>query len=574
MCGIAGILNGAGSARPLIEQLAHRGPNGIRVESGQGWSVGHARLSIIDLEGGWQPLHAAGSTIIGNGEIYNYLELADEFGLKDQLSTGSDFEPLLHLYAREGEKAFQRLRGMYAFCLIGGDGRTWLVRDPFGIKPLSITRSGDSVSFASEPRAHFATGELKPLAQPEAVEDLLTLGYVTPGVIRPQTVFRGVETVLPGEIDRVLEGDREETFDRPLRRLPAPTGDLETLLGKLDAVLEDSVRVHQRADVPYGLFLSGGVDSATIATLMSRLNENPVIAYTCGFDVPGARDERAQAERVARALDIDWRETPFGEEDFWRLAPGVAWALDEPTTDYAALPTFKLAEAARGTLTVVLTGEGGDELFGGYGRYRRAQRPSWLGGRPAEPQIDAPFLKGGGRNALLRWRQAARPPAGLTPLQKAQWGDVSTWLPADLLLKLDRCLMANGLEGRTPFLDRQVADFAFNLPDAMKIQGRYGKWLLRKWLERQCPAADPWGRKKGFTVPVASWIAPRAGDLAVSVAGVRAVAEACLPGAVEAVFRDERQAANRWPLLFFALWSLIHLEGAEPAAALASLLGD
>ncbi|NBU28284.1 MAG: asparagine synthetase B, partial [Caulobacteraceae bacterium] len=237
MCGIAGILNGAGSARPLIEQLAHRGPNGIRVESGQGWSVGHARLSIIDLEGGWQPLHAAGSTIIGNGEIYNYLELADEFGLRDQLSTGSDFEPLLHLYAREGEKAFQRLRGMYAFCLIGGDGRTWLVRDPFGIKPLSITRSGESVSFASEPRAQFAEGDLKPSAQPEAVEDLLTLGYVTPGVIRPQTTFRGVEALLPGEIDRVLEGDREETFDRPLRRLPAPTGDLETLLGKLDAVL-------------------------------------------------------------------------------------------------------------------------------------------------------------------------------------------------------------------------------------------------------------------------------------------------------------------------------------------------
>jgi asparagine synthase (glutamine-hydrolysing) len=140
MCGIAGIL-GADQApeaavRTMIERLQHRGPDGIRVESGPGWCVAHARLSIIDLEGGWQPLHAGGSTVIGNGEIYNYLELIEEFGLQDKLTTGSDFEPLLHLYNLEGEKAFTRLRGMYAFCLIGADGRTWLVRDPFGIKPL------------------------------------------------------------------------------------------------------------------------------------------------------------------------------------------------------------------------------------------------------------------------------------------------------------------------------------------------------------------------------------------------------------------------------------------------------
>jgi asparagine synthase (glutamine-hydrolysing) len=576
MCGIAGVLGAAASAAagPLITQLAHRGPNGIRTEDGPGWSVGHARLSIIDLEGGWQPLHAAGSTIIGNGEIYNYLELAEEFHLKDRLTTGSDFEPLLHIYAREGEKAFARLRGMYAFCLIGCDGRTWLVRDPFGIKPLSVTRDPGTLSFASEPRAFFATGTTARFLQPEAAEDLLALGYVTPGVVRPNTVFRGIESVLPGEVDLVSEGDREETMRPPLMVTAPIVGDEASLIRRLDAVLEDSVRVHQRSDVPYGLFLSGGIDSAAIATLMSRLNARPVTAFTCGFDAPGARDERGQAERVAKALNLDWRETSFGEEDFWRIAPLVAWTHDEPTTDYAALPTYKLAEAAKGDLTVVLTGEGGDELFGGYGRYRRALRPGWLGGRLAEPQIDAPFLKGGGAQALARWRQAAKPPKGLTPLQRAQWGDIATWLPNDLLLKLDRCLMANGLEGRTPFLDKEVAAFAFNLPDRMKIQGRYGKWLLRKWLEGACPVADPWGKKKGFTVPVAAWIAPRAGDLAGRVADVKAVAETCLPGAVRAVFTDEAQAANRWPLLFFALWSLIHLEQAEPAEALKALLGD
>jgi asparagine synthase (glutamine-hydrolysing) len=335
------------------------------------------------------------------------------------------------------------------------------------------------------------------------------------------------------------------------------------LLQRLDAVLEDSVRVHQRSDVPYGLFLSGGIDSATIATLMARLNERPVTAFTCGFDAPGAADERAQAERVARALNLDWRETSFGEADFWRIAPQVAWALDDPTADYATLPTYKLAEAAKGTLTVVLTGEGGDELFGGYGRYRRALRPAWLGGRPAEP-------RGGDASALTRWRAEAVGPPGLTPLQQAQWADIATWLPNDLLLKLDRCLMAHGLEGRTPFLDPQVAAFAFPLPDRMKVRGRYGKWLLRKWLERACPAAQPWARKQGFTVPVDAWIAPRAADIAPRLAQVEAVRRVA-PDA-QAAFTAGAPGA-RWPLLFFALWSRIHLEGASPSDALESLLG-
>lgn len=567
MCGIAGVLNGPGSARPLIETLAHRGPNGIRVEDGKGWSIGHARLSIIDLEGGWQPLHAAGSTVIGNGEIYNYLELTEQFGLKDRLSSGSDFEPLLHLYAMEGEKAFDRLRGMYAFCLIGHDGRTWLVRDPFGIKPLyfrdggSGLAEGAGVHFASEPRALVD----RPAAlNQHAAGQLLNLNYSF-----SPTLLGHTHRLEPGQVAEVV-GD----FVEPRRIRPAlppagvTAGDEAQLLDRLDAVLEDSVRVHQRSDVPYGLFLSGGVDSAAIATLMSRLNERPVIGFTCGFDAPGARDERAQAERVARALNLDWRETTFTEADFWAIAPQVAWALDDPTADYATLPTFKLAQAARNDLTVVLTGEGGDELFGGYGRYRRAMRPGWLGGRPAEPRVPYPWI-GDWRDTVAR-----RAAPGRTPLQNIQAADVATWLPDDLLLKLDRCLMANGLEGRTPFLDPEVATFAFNLPDRMKLRGRFGKWLLRKWLERHCPAAQPWARKQGFTVPVAAWIAPRAADLAVSVASVEGVTAAIDPDAVSAIFSDDQHEARRWPLLFLALWSLIHLEGAEPVAALAALLGE
>ncbi len=556
MCGIAGVLGDRASARPLIEALKHRGPDGIRVEAGAGWSVGHARLSIIDLEGGWQPLHDSGSTVIGNGEIYNYLELTRDFALGDQLKTGSDFEPLLKLYNQEGPRAFERLRGMFALCLIGGDGRTWLVRDPFGIKPLYV----QGAHFASEPRA------LKrgPLVV-ERAQELLALNYT----LGKSTMFEGVSRLSPGAVS----GPTPERLPWGPATVPQPM-DEATALQRLDAVLEDSVKVHQRSDVPYGLFLSGGIDSAAIATVMSRLSSRPVTALTCGFDAPGARDERAAAEAVARALNLDWRETRFGEEDFWAIAPQVAWAHDDPTTDYATLPTYKLAQAAKGTMTVVLTGEGGDELFGGYGRYRRALRHPWLGGRPALPQIDAPFLKDRGAGVLARWKAAAAAPSHLSALQKAQWGDIATWLPNDLLLKLDRCLMAHGLEGRTPFLDREVAAFAFNLPDAMKVRGRYGKWLLRTWLERACPAAQPWAKKQGFTVPVQSWIAPRSAELGPRIAALEAVRATCDSEAVQAIFSREGQEKNRWPLLFFGLWSLIHLQGAEPQAALAHLLGD
>jgi asparagine synthase (glutamine-hydrolysing) len=472
---------------------------------------------------------------------------------------------------------------MYALCLIGADGRTWLARDPFGIKPLYLLEHDGGLAFASEPRAFFAAGLARPQMNPDAGRELLGFSYT----VGQSSIFQGVRRLAPGEVlevrdGRVVGGWRRRALapnapsvsfadsspargGASVRPDPPPEGEHQ-LLDRLDAVLEDSVRVHQRSDVPYGLFLSGGIDSAAIATLMARLNERPVTAYTCGFDAPGAKDERAQAERVARALDLDWRETRFDEADFWRILPKVAWALDDPTADYATLPTYKLAEAAKDTLTVVLTGEGGDELFGGYGRYRRALRPAWLGGRPAEPRP-------GDDGALARWRAEARTaPKGLTRLQQAQWADVATWLPDDLLLKLDRCLMAHGLEGRTPFLDREVAAFAFPLPDRFKVRGRYGKWLLRKWLERACPAAEPWARKQGFTVPVEAWIAPRAADIAQRMSKLSSVRTLREPEAVAGAFASGA-GGQRWPLLFFAVWSLIHLEGASEQEALRAAVG-
>ncbi|MGZ3274880.1 MAG: asparagine synthase (glutamine-hydrolyzing) [Caulobacteraceae bacterium] len=581
---MVGLIGGgsASTAREMIDTLAHRGPDGVRVETVETdrvkGALAHARLSIIDLEGGWQPLHAAGCTVIGNGEIYNYKELAEEFGLKDKLKTGSDFEPLLHLYAQQGEKAFDKLRGMYAFCLIGHDGRVWRVRDPFGIKPLYWRQAEGMLQFASEPRALLR--EMKAVqVEPEPIQELLAFNYS----LGRNTVFRGVRRLKPGEVAEVIYGrPAPKRVRSPLQKPDPIPRDEAGLLAALDRVLEDSVTVHQRSDVPYGLFLSGGIDSAVIAAMMARLNERPVTAFTCGFEAAsgktGVRDERAAAEKVARALNLDWREVTFGEEDFWRVLPQVAWALDEPTTDYAALPTYKLAEAAKGVLKVVLTGEGGDELFAGYGRYRRALRPTLFGGREAGPRPTSPFLADHGVRAVERWRQATDPRTALSPalggldrLQEAQARDIAGWLPADLLLKLDRCLMAHGLEGRTPFLDPEVARFAFFLPERFKVRGRMGKWILRRWLQRHCPGADPFGRKAGFTTPVETWIAPSAAQLGPRVAEVEGVRRFCDAEAVKAVFRDERLAEHRWPLLFFAVWWGIHVDRLQPSEALARL---
>ena len=277
MCGIAGVIGGDESApeavRPMIEALKHRGPDGIRVEQVKGATLGHARLSIIDLECGWQPLTAAGSTVIGNGEIYNYKELIEEFQLHDQLNTGSDFEPLLHLYAREGEAAFARLRGMYAFCLVGCDGRTWLVRDPFGIKPLYGLYEEEGFAFASEPRAFVIEGAvgagstIPPRMGRARAEELLTLGYTLTDPSADGAWMR----LVPGRAQTVEHGRwGGDSVALPAVPPAPPAGNgSESALERLDQILEDSVRVHQRSDVPYGLFLSGGVDSAAVAAARS-----------------------------------------------------------------------------------------------------------------------------------------------------------------------------------------------------------------------------------------------------------------------------------------------------------------
>ena len=578
MCGIAGLIMKNGRAPPLAaleamqRALAHRGPDSVG-SYGKG-SVGliQTRLAIIDLAGGGHPLYGpGGSALVGNGEIYNYVELRNEQAGRVNYRTNSDFEPTLSMLEADGLAALDRLRGMYALAL----HRPWkddvlLARDPFGIKPLYRLETDALLAFASEPRAFFAAGLAKPKLDPLRRDEFLELQYANTA----DTVFAGIRRLLPGEGLRVVGGAVVET--RRVDPLPPPNGlaprPLDETIAAFDRVFENSVLVHQRADVPYGMFLSGGTDSAAVLTMMARLNERPVLAYTCGFAGTAAADEREQAAAVAKACGAEHVRIEFGADDFWQLLPQIAGAFDDPTADYAILPTYKLGAEAKKRVKVVLSGEGGDELFAGYGRYRYLMRPWWRFGRP--PRIKGMFdrlgiLRDEGRDwaAAAEAIAAAERGNGRSKLQAAQAMDIRGWLPHDLLLKLDRALMAHGVEGRTPFLDPEVARFAYPLPDGLKVAEDRGKWILRQWLAKHCPAADAMGRKHGFTVPVGEWIAEQGARIGPLVAKQLAIRQVARPEAVEHLFKEGARKHPRaaFTLLFYALWHRRHIEGAGAA---------
>ncbi len=583
MCGIAGVMTVDGSAPSaatldaLQSALAHRGPDGCGRHlgsDGSGVAMVQTRLAIIDLVTGDQPLYAGTGDVpvalVANGEIYNYVELRAAMG-ETRFATQSDCEPPLHLYLTHGLDFASHLRGMYAIAIHDPEGkRLVLARDPFGIKPLYYAETEAGTAFASEPQALLAAGLATPDLSETARDQLLQLQFTT----GRETPFAGIHRVLPGETV-VVEGGRI-TERRRLAALPDEgprSDDRDRALQVLDEALTDSVAVHQRSDVPYGMFLSGGIDSSVVLAMMARLNERPVRAFTAGFSGTGVPDERDHARTVAHATGADHEEVEFGEDDFWHLLPDIAAAMDDPSADYAVLPTYKLAAAARAAgLKVVLTGEGGDELFAGYGRYRRATRARLLGGRPMRGRgifdgLDVLRRQPAAWRAGIAAAETAAVRPGRTALQVLQAVDCADWLPNDLLTKLDRCLMAHGVEGRVPFLDPRVAEVAFRLPDRLKAGRGAGKLLLRHWLATALPAARPFDRKRGFTVPVAEWVGRRGRTLGPLVAAQPGVAEACRPGAVEALFADARDRAGKaaWTLLFFALWHRARILGRPPA---------
>lgn len=549
----------------MADTLNHRGPDGEGLYVKDNVAIAHRRLAIIDLAGGAQPIiNSSGTTIVANAEIYNYLELRRDFGRVDFM-TNSDCEPPLYCYERDGVGLAAQLRGMYAIALHDPvRKRLLLMRDPFGIKPLYYVQSDDGLAFASEPRALLAAGYARRQVAERQRNELLQLQFTT----GPDTIFADIKRVLPGETlvvsgGRIVERSRRAALSE---QGPFDASEAEAL-ERLDGALRDSVLVHQRADVPYGMFLSGGIDSSVLLALMAELNDQPVIAYTAGFS-GRVHDEREHARALAKKVGATHVEVEVDSRDFWTMLPAIAAAVDDPAADYAIVPTYKLAREAAKDVKVVLTGEGGDELFAGYGRYRSMLKPWWLGGRVMRPRGILDGLDvltadtAGWRDGVADAESAARI-AGRTPLQIAQAIDGADWLPNDLLIKLDRCLMAHGLEGRTPFLDPVVAEVAFRLPDRLKVSRGKGKYLLRRWLAEHLPEAKPFARKRGFTVPVAEWIAEKGAQLGQLVARQPAIAEICRARDVAALFRAEGKHVGlaAWTLLFYALWHRAHIEG-------------
>ncbi|MEE8659181.1 asparagine synthase (glutamine-hydrolyzing) [Sorlinia euscelidii] len=566
MCGIAGFLARPGTqididALDRMERaILHRGPDGRGAFEARGVGLRHTRLSIIDLEGGAQPLIHDRLALVANGEIYNDPLLRQDLSYI-AFKTGSDCEAPLYLWPWLGAHHVDALRGMYAIAFVDqGDevDRAALSRDPFGIRPLYYVETRQGIAFASEPQALIAGGYAAASCRPEAVTQLLQTQFVAGS----ETIFLGIRRARPGETLVVENG---AITSRQFK--PAIEGDIdrgmteEAALKALDKILLDSVAVHQRADVPSGLFLSGGVDSAAILAAMVRLDSRRPVAWTARFDT-GPVDEAAAARRMAAACGAAHEVITITERMFWEDLPKIVACMDDPVADYAIIPTWFLARAARRDLTVVLSGEGGDELFGGYGRYRRACRPWWRGGR-------APRCNGIMSAVLPKWKDtswktdlSAAP--GDTRFRAAQRLDIATWLPDDLLIKLDRCLMAHGMEGRTPLLDVELARLAWRLPDRLKTRHGQGKYLLRKWLDQQCSQADAFAPKQGFTVPVGAWMAAQAarlGPLLHQQAALKAAMPGVDIGAIVQKTGDRKARKAAWVLLFYALWHRIHIEG-------------
>lgn len=584
MCGIAGVSLRRGKPaesllRRFADLLAHRGPDGEGFHRHRRTALVHRRLSILDLDGGAQPIATEDGRahIVVNGEIYNYRPLQArirEWGTR--LRTDSDSEVPLHLWRRYGMDFVDHLEGMYALAIYDeGTEDLILARDPVGIKPLYTAQTAAGLAFASEAGALVASGWVVADVEEDAWPSYFNKQYVE----GPLTMFKGVVRVMPGEVLRIRGGEVVERRVHPLRLEPARPLEEGEALAMLDRLATETVRTHLQSDVPYGAFLSGGTDSTCVVAKMAELG-GEVRTFAIGFASDSVADERESAKRLADKLGTLHRTVGFTEQDFWHQLPRMCAVMDDLIADYAALPTLKLAELARGEVKVILSGEGGDEGFAGYGYYRRHSRSllrAMLKGRSSRRRGNAAELEHLFRGpAVPAWRDTLRQDRfetrGFSRLQKYQARDISDWLPDDLMTKVDRCLMAHGIEGRVPLLDREFLRFAFRLPDSLKISEGRQKYLLRRWVGEHQPQQEPWASKKGFTVPIADWLEPRRGAILSYLQGHPGVIDVVVPDRLDdwlAGPLSGRSAKLLFNLLCYAIWHDVHIaRGPLPEALL------
>jgi asparagine synthase (glutamine-hydrolysing) len=636
MCGIAGFWSrrllaldeAAERARAMVEALVHRGP-----DAGGTWAgasargvvaLGHRRLAIIDLspEGG-QPMTSASGrwVLVYNGEIYNHARLREELeraGKAPRWRGRSDTEVLLACVEAWGVRgALERSVGMFALALWDRERQELhLARDRLGIKPLYFARLSDGLAFASELGALERDAAFDRALDRAAIADVVGVGYV----VAPRAIYAAARKLLPGTIATFAEPDRDagahaaywsaaEVIRRGVER--PFLGTEEDALVELERVLDEAVRLRMVADVPLGAFLSGGIDSSTVVALLQRASARPIHTFSIANE-SAAYDEGKHAAAVARHLGTDHQTLIVTEAEAWEVVPALPRIYDEPFADSSQIPTFLVSRLARREVTVALSGDGGDELFGGYNRhvwaphlwsiarripalFRRAAAAAitaipeggWdrahaaLG--PLGPSVRLPGMKAhklarllaaeGERDLYDRLR-ATWPGA---PLTRAQAGapvvemdrtnglgswmmarDLVEYLPDDILTKVDRASMAVSLEVRVPILDHRVVEFAWSLPFQMKVRGLRGKYLLRRLLARYVPSALIERPKMGFGVPIGAWLRGPLRAWAEDLLAAPAEELELDAERVRAAFREHLERGGReqaiWPILMLCAW--------------------
>lgn len=554
MCGITGFAGpsaNARSARSMLDAMCrtieHRGPDDQGTRLFPGAALGMRRLSIIDVAGGIQPIANEDDSVhvVFNGEIYNHIALQRQLESRGhRFATHCDTEVLVHLYEEFGDRLVDHISGMYAFAIWDAKARRLLLaRDRFGIKPLYYRGNSEGIAFGSELRVFLAADAATPPLDSTAVAYYLSLGYVPD----PLSIFRGIRKLPPGHLLRWQEGHDVEVrrYWSPVPEAGRSSLDERELVEELQRLLRHAVESHLESEVPLGAFLSGGIDSSTVVAIMAETMGQRVSTFSIGFEEQ-AYNEAPDARFVAEAFGTEHHEL-IVSPDVDTLVDDVIQCFDEPFADSSALPTFLVSRLARERVTVALSGDGGDELFGGYTRYAEALRrtelpPSARGMIRSLARCVPPSAPG--RNRLLdlaRTREGRYAASVALPLPVADGGvarpslasciapldgllaphfmevagrdfalqmmavDIATYLPGDILTKVDRTSMAVSLETRVPLLDHTLAEFVLRLPSSSKLREGTGKHILRRAVSGLLPESVLRKPKQGFALPLGHW---------------------------------------------------------------------
>jgi asparagine synthase (glutamine-hydrolysing) len=619
MCGIAGFFHSArgrealrSELEPMIEAIVHRGPDSAGHFCEDGIALGMRRLKIIDLEGGEQPMFDAHRNVVltFNGEIYNHDELRRDLQAKGhEFRTRSDTEVLVYMYREYGEAMFERLNGMFAIALADMPRRrVVLARDRLGIKPFFLAERGGTWLWGSEVKCLLANPSVTPAVNVANLPDYLFLNYMPPD----RTLFEGIEQLGPGEMAILDDSGIQRRHYWNLSFAPDESITEQQAVEESMALLDDAVRMRLMSDVPFGAFLSGGIDSSAIVALMAKHMDQPVKTFSIGF-AEKSFDERPYARRVAERYGTEHHELVVEpEKEILDLLPMLVEHTEEPTADSSALPVFLVSRLAREHVTMVLSGDGGDEVFAGYEthnawavaeKWRRV--PGFIRNGIVRPLVEAlpvsdskisfefkakrfvRIAELGAERAHFSWRrivdeetQAELLGANLVgpspwqrhahhfsdagtddPLGKMLYVDTRFYLPGDMLVKVDRMSMATSLEARVPFLDHRLVEYAAKIPSKVKFPGGKKKYLLKKGLEPLLDHDLLYRKKAGFNVPKNQWLRNELRELVGDVlAPGRLARHGLLDPTVVGRLVEEHQKRRAdhsfaiWSVLIFQLW--------------------